>query len=162
MKVTIYKHNYNSNSETLNHFLEMVYASQMNYLARYDLKKGISKDDISQAVKEAIEVMKMANMNINQHFIPVYTQINGFLFKDFKLSHQAFKLVLQNLPPKNMFVSKLQIRLIDLLENSEFERIVFKLLFFINFYVNNWRFIGVFCTKTYIGIFSKIYTKKKL
>ncbi|MFC7444913.1 hypothetical protein C7H62_0547 [Mesoflavibacter sp. HG96] len=121
MKVTIYKHNYNSNSETLNHFLEMVYASQMNYLASDLLKKGISKDDISQAVKEAIEVMKMANMNINQHFIPVYTQINGFLFKDFKLSHQAFKLVLQNLPPKNMFVSKLQIRLIDLLENSEFK-----------------------------------------
>ena len=111
MKVTVYKHNYNTNNKAIDHFLEMLYAFQMNYLASDLLKKGVSKDDISQAVREAIEVMKMANMNINQHFIPVYTQINGF----------AFKIVMLNLPPNNIFVSKLQIRISDLLENSEFK-----------------------------------------
>lgn len=121
MKVTVYKHNYNTNNKAIDHFLEMLYAFQMNYLASDLLKKGVSKDDISQAVREAIEVMKMANMNINQHFIPVYTQINGFIFKDFKLSHKAFKIVMLNLPPNNIFVSKLQIRISDLLENSEFK-----------------------------------------
>lgn len=111
MELLIYKTDYEVPSSILN-FMEFYYNSQMNYLASDLLKKGLSPEQITKAVKEALVIAKSSGMERDQHFRPVFSAINKEIIKDCKLSQLAYGLVLINADPNLKVVGNFQAKVL--------------------------------------------------
>ncbi len=98
--------------ESLENFKSVLHSRNMKFLASDLLKEGLSISAITDALNKAIEVAKNNGIDINQHFAPVYTQVNYDIVKDCKLTKFAFGLVLINANHKYDIVAKLQIELL--------------------------------------------------
>ena len=99
--------------ETLNNFQDLYYGSQMKYLASDLLNEGLSPSEILSAVQKAMTICQTAKMELRQHFIPLYTQIDGMLINDCKLSKLGFGLVLMNAEIYNPTVARYQIKVMS-------------------------------------------------
>lgn len=117
MKITVYQNDYGYRSNGLRDFLDVLIGSRMKYLASDLLYESVPKEDIVQAVKDAMAVMDGSGMDVKEHFRPVYTQLKGTLFKDFKMSQKGWFLVLLNLPPGSAFSKRMQLHISDFLED---------------------------------------------
>lgn len=94
-------------------FRDMYFSSKMKYLASDFLKVGLSSNDIVQAVKRAINSSKNVGLEVKEHFAPVYTQVEGMLFNDCKLSKMGYAMVLLNANINLPIVAKWQSRLVN-------------------------------------------------
>lgn len=95
MKIVIIKKE-NDLEESLVDFRDLFFSRQMKYLASDLLNEGLSPAEISHAVKKAMKSCRTAELEIRQHFIPVYTQVDEMLVSDCKLSRLGYGLVLMN------------------------------------------------------------------
>ena len=55
-------------------------------------------------------ICQTAEMEIRQHFIPLYTQVDGILINDYKLSRLAYSLVILNADVSNPLVAYWQLK----------------------------------------------------
>jgi len=103
-------HNKYGEEEPLNNFRDIYFGRQMKYLASDLLNEGLSPSDIRSAVQKAMKVCGTAEIEFRKHFIPIYTQIDGMLINDCKLSLLGYGLVLLNAEVYHPNTAKLQIR----------------------------------------------------
>lgn len=111
MELLIYQNKYNK-PDAINNFLDFYYYIHLNHLASDLLKKGLSPNQISEAVLKAIKIGKSSGLEIQKHFIPVFTDKNKEIINDCKLSKLAYGLVLLNASPDLSSVGKWQIKLL--------------------------------------------------
>ena len=111
MEVIIYHEKYNR-EEALDNFIDVLYSNQMKYLASDLLKEGFSPSDIRSAVQRAISVGKSSDLDLRQHFSPIYTQSADQVIRDCKLSKLGYALVLLNAPAENPLVGNWQLKIL--------------------------------------------------
>ncbi|KZS40185.1 hypothetical protein AWE51_25130 [Aquimarina aggregata] len=116
MKVVVYQKKYKYKSSGLTDFLDVLFVSRMRYLASDLVYEGVPKEDIIKAVKDAMAIMDNSGIILEEHFRPVYTQLKGSLFKDFRMTQKGWFLVLLNLPPGSEFAHKIQLSFCEMLE----------------------------------------------
>jgi hypothetical protein len=112
MEILIYKSKYYK-ADPIENFLDFYYYTHLNYLASDLLDKELSPNQISDAVVIAIKIAKSSGINIREHFIPVFTDINSEIISDCKLSKLAYGLVLLNANPDLSSVGKWQIKVLE-------------------------------------------------
>lgn len=112
MEIIVHHNDFTINS-SLDNFLDLLFTSQMKYLASDLLKEGLSPTDIQRAIKRAITIGDTSGLEIRQHFTPIYTQINGELVKDCKASKLGYAMILLNARPDNVIVSNWQLKLLN-------------------------------------------------
>lgn len=99
--------------ESLDNFLDVYYNSQMSYFASDLMEKGLSLIDIKKGVSKAIMASKSAGIDIRKHFQLTYTQRNGALISDCKLSKLGYAMVLLNAPVENPVVARWQVKILN-------------------------------------------------
>ncbi len=112
MEVVIYRHK-SDLQESLDNFLDQYFSSQLKFFASDLLDEGLTPYAISEAIDRAIVAAKTSGLEIRAHFIPLYTQSNGRLVKDCKLSHLGYALVLLNADVQVPIVAKWQVKLLQ-------------------------------------------------
>lgn len=100
-------------ADALSNYMDLYYGRQMKYLSSDLLAEGLQPIQIQKAVQKAIAICQTAEMELRQHFMPVYTEINGVLINDCKLSQLAYGLVLLNADIYNPVTAQWQIRLMN-------------------------------------------------
>ncbi|SFT41754.1 hypothetical protein SAMN05216474_0447 [Lishizhenia tianjinensis] len=68
-------------------------------------------EEMQQAVKRAMNICKVAGVEVRKHFKAIYLCREGILLRDWRLSALARKLVVINGDPNNLYVAKVQIDL---------------------------------------------------
>lgn len=112
MAITLYDNQYDVDN-SIHDFLNMLYRSEMNHFASDLLQVGFSPSDIQEAINRAVSVGITADMEIPKHFSPFYSQIDGQIINDCKLSRMAYALVLLNARPNIKVTSNWQIKVLD-------------------------------------------------
>lgn len=97
----------------LENFLDQVYQNNMSLLASSLMEKGLSPDEINEAVARAYNVCEAAGISTRQHFCFLYTQYNQGLMRDCKLTKMAYQLVLLNANTKNKEVASFQLKVLS-------------------------------------------------
>lgn len=97
-------------AESLGNFRDMFFSSRMKYLASDLLQEGLSPAEIRKSVQKAMTTCRTAELEIRQHFVPVYTQVDGMLVNDCKLSRLGYGLVLLNAEVNNPIAARWQIQ----------------------------------------------------
>ncbi|WP_179374836.1 hypothetical protein [Winogradskyella wichelsiae] len=108
MELSIYTGVYDI-TDTVQNFMNVYYATHMNYLASDLLKKGLSPEQINKAVTIAIKVANTSGIEAHKHFLPVYSGLREGIIQDCKLSHLGYGLVLLNADPSATVVSEFQV-----------------------------------------------------
>jgi hypothetical protein len=111
MEIIIYHEEYNE-SEPLENFIDLLHSSQMKYLASDLLQEGLSPRDIYEGIRRAMAAARAGGLAVRQHFVPLYTQAEGGLIRDCKLSKLGYALVLLNAGAKNPLVARWQLQLV--------------------------------------------------
>lgn len=106
-------HQERDQNEAIDNFLDLYFSRHLKYLSSDLLKEGLSAADISKAVRKAMIACKTGGMDIRQHFLPVYTQVDGILFNDCKLSRLGYALILLNADVNVPIVAKLQLSVLN-------------------------------------------------
>jgi len=96
MNLIIYKKRYPNASFITNFRTQYYFNKEMKHLASDLLEDGFTPPQITKAVQKAMAAARTANLAIEQHFFPVYTDLEGNLVKDCKLSNIGYGLVLMN------------------------------------------------------------------
>lgn len=99
-------------ADSIDHFLEFYYSLQMKYLASDLLEKGLTPENIRDAVVRAIRAGKSSGMDMREHFMPVFSAMNNEIIRDCKLSKMGYGLVLMNADAKIPAVGKWQIKVL--------------------------------------------------
>lgn len=95
MELLIYDKEYYVD-DPIHNFMNFYYALHMKHLASDLLSKGLSPNQISNAVTKAIKVANTSGIDAHKHFMPVYSSIHQEIIQDCKLSHLGYGLVLMN------------------------------------------------------------------
>lgn len=94
-------------------FIDLLYSKEMKYFASDLLQKDFTPQDIQDAIKRAVKVGRTSGMDIRKHFAPVYTQIDGQLVNDCKLSRMGYALVILNARPDLKATSEWQLKVLE-------------------------------------------------
>ncbi|MGO3719876.1 MAG: hypothetical protein ACTJGD_11125 [Mesonia hippocampi] len=108
MEISIYKSSYHP-VDSIEAFFSLYFSLQMNYLASDLLEQGLSAKQIADAVAKAIQVAKSSELEIREHFMPVFSERNKAIINDCKLSKMGYGLVVLNADSNHALVSKLQV-----------------------------------------------------
>ena len=111
MELLVYRKEYDLTG-SIDNFLDFYYSIHMPYLASDLLNKGLSPEQISDATLKAIRIGKSSSIEIREHFMPVFTEVNKEVFSDCKLSKLAYGLVLLNASPELSIVGAWQVRVL--------------------------------------------------
>ncbi|GAL69146.1 hypothetical protein [Jejuia pallidilutea] len=103
---------------TIDNFIDAVHLINMPYLASDLLKKGLSPNDITFAIRKALIVTRKLDIDARKHFKQFYSNNNGQLLKDCKLSKLGYALVLINLNPNSAYVANLQLSMAEYFFNQ--------------------------------------------
>ncbi len=95
MELLIYTNKYDE-SDAINNFMGFYYSINMKYMASDLLDKGLSPDQIIDAIEIAIKAANSSGIEVKKHFMPVYSGIGRKIIQDCKLSHLGYGLVLMN------------------------------------------------------------------
>ena len=96
----------------LDHFMDMVHSSQMNYWASDLLAKGLKPEEIRCAVRRAMMACTSSGEDYHCHFQLMYTSsTNGVSFDDCKMTRLGYRLTILNANPSNVYVAKVQVKL---------------------------------------------------
>ncbi len=111
MQIRVYQEQ--QNSREFEHFLELMYGAEMNFLASDLLKQGLAARAIYEGVKRAITAGRNAGLTIRRHFQPIYTQAAQGIIRDCRLTKLGYALVLLNVRPDSTVVAEWQLRLVQ-------------------------------------------------
>jgi len=111
MELLIYERGYKVNN-TIHNFMNFYYAINMKYLASDLLEKGLAPNQIAKAVATAIIMAKASGIQVQKHFLPVYSGINEEIIQDCKLSQLGYGLVLMNADPNLTVVGEFQVNVL--------------------------------------------------
>lgn len=111
MEIVVFQSESNFN-ESLSNFRDVLFGSQMRHLASDLFDEGLSPSSISLAVDKAISICIAAEIEVRQHFVRVYTEVDNMLIKDCKLSDLGMGLVLLNAGVHNPITAHWQFRVI--------------------------------------------------
>ncbi|UAM97640.1 hypothetical protein K8354_15245 [Polaribacter litorisediminis] len=111
MKLIIYPKEQKT-SESIQNLMEFYYSLKMHHLASDLLNKGLSPEQISNAVSMAIKIAQSSGIGTQKHFMPVYSSIDQQIIKDCKLSAIGYGLVLMNANPNLAVVGDFQVSLL--------------------------------------------------
>ena len=117
MQVSIYKIEQQT-AESIDNFMDYYYNLHMHFLASDLLYKGLSPQQIHDAVVRAMNVAKSSKMNIREHFKPVFSSISKEVISDCKLSRLGYGLVLMNAEPNLSAVGEWQCKVLEKFLNS--------------------------------------------
>ena len=95
MELSIYTKIYNE-GKAIHNFTSFYYSLHMKHLASDLLSKGLTPDQITDAVATAIKIAGVSGIETYKHFMPVYSGINQEIIQDCKLSHLGYGLVIMN------------------------------------------------------------------
>jgi len=112
MELSIYKQEYYAAGAIAN-FMDFYYSLQMNHLASDLLEKGLSPNQITDAVSRAINVAKAYGLDASKHFRPVFSSIDAEIIRDCKLSHLAYGLVFMNADEEVISVAEFQVNVLE-------------------------------------------------
>lgn len=112
MEIIVYHDRYYS-EDSLEEFLDVLFYRGMDYFASDLLDKGLTPKDLSEAIKRSMLAGKTAGLELRRHFIPVYTQFEGALVKDCKLSKLGYALLLMNANVANPVVANWQVQVLE-------------------------------------------------
>jgi len=82
------------------------------YRASDLLNEGLTPGEISVAIQRAMDACNARGLEIDEHFVPVYTRFNGGIYKDFRLSKLGLLLTFLNAQPQNPNVAAFQIEVV--------------------------------------------------
>ena len=99
-------------SESFENFLDLYLNKEMKYFASDLLEEGLSPADIRAAILRALTAGKAGGLEIRKHFSLVYSQKNGALIYDCKLSSLGYAMVLLNAPPEFPIVGEWQLKVL--------------------------------------------------
>ena len=99
--------------DSFDQFLNVLFYREMKYFASDLLEKGLSPEDIQQAVRRAMMIGKTAGLDLRQHFTLIYTPYQGVLMKDCKLSKLGYAMLLLNARASSPMVAKLQMQVLN-------------------------------------------------
>ena len=111
MELLIYSERYKE-SDTISFFKDCYYSLHMTHLASDLLDKGLSTDQITEAVAIAMKIANSSGLEAVQHFMPVYSGKGHHIIQDCKLSHLAYGLVLLNAEANLPIVGEFQVNLL--------------------------------------------------
>lgn len=77
------------------------------------LVKGLSSEQISNAVVRARRIAKSSGIEVHKHFMSVFNGIEGAVVQDCKLSHLAYGLVLMNADDAITLVGQFQVSVLE-------------------------------------------------
>ena len=112
MELLIYTKTYNQ-SDVIHNFIDLYHSLHMTHLASDLLKKGLSPDQITDAVATAIKIANTSGIETNKHFRPVYSGINKEIIHDCKLSHLGYGLVIMNADVNISIVGEFQVDVLN-------------------------------------------------
>jgi len=99
-------------SKSMDQFLEMVHSCQMRYWASDLLAKGLTPDEIRNAVRRGMMACTSSGTDYHHHFQLMYTSSSeGVSFDDCKMSRLGYQLTILNASPSNKYVASIQIKL---------------------------------------------------
>lgn len=104
--------------DSIDNFMDSYYSLHLRFFASDLLYQGLSPKQINDAVIRAIDVAKSSEMNIREHFKPIYSCINNEIISDCKLSRIAYGLVLMNAEARLSAVGKWQRRVLERFLNT--------------------------------------------
>lgn len=96
-------------ADNVQNFINIYYATHMEYLASDLLEKGLTPLQINEAITKAIKVANESDIKTHKHFLPVYSALKGGIIKDCKLSQLGYGLVLMNADIRLHVVSEFQV-----------------------------------------------------
>jgi len=111
-KVIIFKEEYDS-IRTIDDFMDFYYSLNMKYLASDLLKEGLTPLAIERAFIRATKIARSSGLEVEKHFLPVYSQLYKTIIKDCKLSKLGYALVLLNADPDSPVVGKWQLEVLN-------------------------------------------------
>jgi len=117
MQISIYKKE-NRSADSIDNFMDFYYGLRMHFFASDLLYKGLSPKQISDAVAKAMNVAKSSQMNLREHFRPVFSSMDNEIISDCKLSRLGYGLVLLNAEAKLSVVAKWQRSILEKFLNS--------------------------------------------
>lgn len=117
MKLIIYTERYHV-SHAVHNFMDFYYSINMTYLASDLLDKGLSPEQITDAVEVAIKIANSSGIEAHKHFMPVYSGREQGVIKDCKLSHLAYNLVLMNADATLHAVGEFQVNVLKSFLNT--------------------------------------------
>lgn len=94
-------------------FSKAYYQHQLNYLASDLLDKGFQPTDILEALSRAMKVCRNADLVVERHFMPLYSDKNGVTIRDCKLSLTGYRLVMLNANPDHPVAARFQIKILE-------------------------------------------------
>jgi hypothetical protein len=112
MKLQIYSKEYDR-ADSINNFISFYYNLRMNFLASDLLGKGLSPEQITDAIIKAIKVGESSGIEVQKHFMPVFTQRNGEIISDCKLSQLGYGLLLLNADSELPAVGEWQVKILE-------------------------------------------------
>ncbi|TXE16086.1 hypothetical protein ES692_14310 [Psychroserpens burtonensis] len=96
-------------SNGIHDFMGFYYSINMKYLASDLLDKGLSPEQIRDAVSVAIKIAHSSGIEVHKHFLPVFSGIEQGIIQDCKLSHLGYGLVLMNANVNLSIVGEFQV-----------------------------------------------------
>lgn len=111
MEVIIYREEY-KNVDSIDNFIKFYNYINMKYLASDLLKRGLSPKQIADAILKAIKVGKSSGLEIEKHFMPVFTQFDSEIISDCKVSQLGYGLLLLNADVELPAVGEWQVSLL--------------------------------------------------
>ena len=109
-KITKYKAS--SDSPFLEEFEEIYSGLSRKYFASDLSSLGIDNgQELTTAVQRAMQACRAAGLSVNRNFKKVYISKGGDIFRDWKISALARKLIILNADPSNPIIAKLQVKL---------------------------------------------------
>lgn len=77
-------------------FLDFYYSLHLDHLASDLLEKGLTPNQINDAITKAMNAGKSSGIDLRKHFMPVFSGTDKEIIRDCKLSHLGYGLVLMN------------------------------------------------------------------
>lgn len=111
MELRLYTQGYET-FDTIHNFMDLYYSINMKYLASDLLDKGLSPQQITDAVAMAIRVARSSGIKVHKHFLPVFSGIGHGIIQDCRLSHLGYGLVLMNADASLSAVGDFQVSLL--------------------------------------------------
>ena len=110
---SIVEYSYTTIPEVIKNFEDILVTRKLTHLASEMAMFGIDDaGEIKKAIEKAVTVCRMAGVPVAENFKPVYFCKNGKVFRDWRLSDFAFKLVIINTDIKYKVVSMTQVGLV--------------------------------------------------
>ena len=77
------------------------------------LKDGLTPKAVEDAFIRAIKIARSSGLEVEKHFLPIYSQLDQSIVRDCKLSKLGYALVLLNADPEYIIVAEWQLEVLN-------------------------------------------------